>query len=110
MENFYRYFSVVHLPIKFSYMRELLEIQGHVGTFVNRNGQILNYGVIFNENGKIIHWTGKGLREAFPINPDEDQKKRALEILALLEANAASLIASGHIAVTPHSEIVKVIS
>lgn len=80
----------------------LLRNENHAGVMVLANGQSANYGSIRVENGNAIYWTGKGLREAWPQSPDENQKKLAAE---LQEKSERELISSGHIAVTPLDQI-----
>lgn len=80
----------------------LLRQDNHAGVMILKNGQSANYGSIRVENNNAIHWTGKGLREAWPQTPNDEQRKLATE---LQKKEERDLIASGHIAVTPLSEI-----
>jgi hypothetical protein len=66
----------------------------HAGVMQYKNGQTANYGSIRVENDRFYHYTGLGLREMFPQNPTEEQKKLAAE---LNKKSEAELIASEHI-------------
>jgi hypothetical protein len=66
----------------------------HAGVMKYKTGQTANYGSIKVENNRFFHYTGKGLREMFPQNPNEEQKKLAAE---LHKKGESELIASGHI-------------
>lgn len=59
----------------------------------------INYGSIRVEGENFIHYTRKGIDEIFHQDAD---KQKAKQIKATGEA---AMIASGHIAVTPISEI-----
>ena len=80
----------------------LLNTPGHAGVMIHTNDESVNYGSKRVENGNAIYWTGKGLAEAHPQNPNEQQQKLASSLKAKDEKE---LIASGHIAVTPLSKI-----
>ena len=85
----------------------LLNRFNHVGLMIlKKNDQPANYGSIRVENGSFFHHSGKGLREMFPQNPDEKQKKLAEE---LQKKSEKELITSEHIMVIPLSEIKTVV-
>ena len=78
----------------------------HAGVFRYNNGEEANYGVIRIENGELVHYTGKGLREIWAPKTAED-KTNAEKLKSLSEVD---LILSGHIAITPLSEIQEVLN
>jgi hypothetical protein len=86
--------------------KELLK-EGHAGKLILNDGTPMNYGVIEIRNSNLVHYTGKGLREIFPQSPDEAQK---LEKLRLEKLDEATLIQSGHVKITPISEIGEVLN
>ncbi|MBI1287152.1 MAG: hypothetical protein GC178_06180 [Flavobacteriales bacterium] len=80
--------------------------EGHAGVLTMRDGTTKNYGVIrlTKDMQNLVHYTGKGLREIFPRNPNEEQLKKAEELKQLDEK---VLMRSGHIVWTPVSEILE---
>ncbi|TND08265.1 MAG: hypothetical protein FD123_2407 [Bacteroidetes bacterium] len=84
----------------------LLSIGNRAGVLLFCNGQLTNYGSIRVEQGNAIYYTGKGLREIWKPDMNEDEKKLAEELKKKPEHE---MIASDHIAVTPLTEIADVL-
>jgi hypothetical protein len=66
----------------------------HEGKLQYNNGLEANYNSIRVENDRFYHYTGKGLKEMFPKNPDIAQKMLADELNKKTELQ---LIESRHI-------------
>ena len=55
---------------------ELLRFN-HAGAMRLKNGITVNYGVIRRDNGKLVYYTGKGLREIWSPNLSSEEKIKA---------------------------------
>ena len=88
---------------------ELLRFN-HAGAMQLKDGTTTNYGVIRVNNKEVVYYTGRGLREMWKPTMTEEEKKLAAELKQIGESEGGEqkLIASGHIAVTPLDEIVRV--
>ena len=75
--------------------------KGTAGVMTLKNGDSCNYGADGTENGLFCYYTGQGLREIFS-QKTEDQRKIASD---LQKKGKEELIASGHYARTPLSDI-----
>lgn len=71
----------------------------HAGALRLTNGSEINYGSKRVEGETFVHYTRKGLDEIFHQNADKEKAKQ------LLESDESILIASGHVAITPISDI-----
>ncbi len=72
----------------------------HAGVIKMKDGSSRNYGSKRVEDWNFVYYTGKGLREMWHPNgqvTDEVKRLRSLD--------EQSLIKSGHLAITPISEI-----
>lgn len=75
------------------------------------DGRTVNYGVIRVDDKEVVYYTGKGLREMWKPNMNEEEKKLA-EALKKIDKETdgeQKLIKSEHIAVTPLDQIARVI-
>jgi hypothetical protein len=70
--------------------------EGHAGVMTLKDGTQMNYGVkrITQNMSKIIFYTGKGLREMFKPDMNEDEKANAEQLKKLDEI---TLMRSGHV-------------
>lgn len=78
--------------------------ENHAGVMTLKDGSNVNYGVIrVSENlGKMVYYTGKGLREMFKPDMSEEEKQRAAELKKLSENE---LMKQGFVAEIALSEI-----
>jgi len=72
---------------------KLLVKEGHAGLMTLKNGTQMNYGVIrMTQNlSKMIFYTGKGLRELFKPDMNEDEKANAEQLKRLDEKTLIKL-------------------
>ena len=85
--------------------------ENHAGAMLLKDGNTINYGVIRILNDSLVHFTAKGLREMWNAIRTPGENGLAVELNKVVEApeGEEKLIASGHIAVTPLNQIVRVI-
>lgn len=78
--------------------------ENHAGVITLNDGSKINYGTIrITQNmNKLVYYTGKGLREMFKPDMNDEEKKTAEELKKLDEK---TLKRSGHIAEIPLSDI-----
>jgi hypothetical protein len=78
--------------------------EGHAGVMTLKDGTQMNYGVIrVTQNlTKIIFYTGKGLRELFKPDMNEEEKANAEQLKNLDEKNLMKL---GYVSEIPFSNI-----
>jgi hypothetical protein len=78
--------------------------EGHAGVMVLKDGTKMNYGVIrvTRNMSKMVYYTGKGLREMFKPDMNEEEKSRATELKKLDEK---TLMWLGYIAEIPFENI-----
>ena len=76
--------------------------ENHAGALVLRTGQTVNYGVIRIEGDDLICYTGKGLREIWPLAPNVSEQNHAE---SLRMKNEEALMHSGYIARIPLKDI-----
>jgi hypothetical protein len=83
----------------------------HAGAMKLKNGITANYGVIRVAEGKLVYFTGKGLREIWAPNMTEEQKKDAAVLRKIYDNGKGEkeLIASQHIAITDLDDIDEVL-
>jgi len=88
---------------------ELLRFN-HAGAMQLKSGNTTNYGVIRVNDTEVVYYTGKGLREMWKPTMKEEEKENAEELKQIGESEDGEqkLITSGHIAVTPLDEIIRV--
>lgn len=88
---------------------ELLRFN-HAGAMQLKDGKTVNYGVIRVTDNEVVYYTGKGLREMWKPNMNEEEKKRAEELKKICEEENGEqkLIDSEHIAVTKLDDIARV--
>jgi len=81
---------------------------GQIGILKMKDGTTKNYGAIriTRNNTKLIHYTGKGLREMFKPDMTPEEKIKAEE---LKQQDEKMLIKGKYIAETPFSEINEII-
>lgn len=84
--------------------------ENHAGAMQLADGNTVNYGVIRIDGKGVYYFTGKGLREMWSHNLDDKEKKHAKNLREILkeENGEESLMASGHIAFSPFSDIIQV--
>ncbi|GAB4258181.1 MAG: hypothetical protein Kow0079_15410 [Vicingaceae bacterium] len=89
---------------------ELLRFN-HAGAMQLKDGRIINYGVIRLTDNEVVYYTGKGLREIWKPNMNEEEKKRAEELKKIGEEENGEqrLIQTEHIAMTKFEDIARVI-
>lgn len=68
--------------------------ENHAGALVLVDGRTINYGVIRRGHGKLVFYTGRGLREIWSPNMNDAQKALAAQ---LKEKSEQELRLSGHI-------------
>jgi hypothetical protein len=94
------------------------EIQGiellrfnHAGVMLLKDGRTVNYGVIRITEKEVVYYTGKGLREMWKPNMNEEEKAEGAELKKYVENEGGEqqLIDSEYIAVTPFDEIERII-
>ncbi len=78
--------------------------EGHAGIMTLKDGTQMNYGVkrITKNMSKIIFYTGKGLREMFKPDMNEDENANAVQLKKLDEK---TLMKSGHVFEMPFTNI-----
>jgi len=88
---------------------ELLRFN-HAGAMQLKDGRTVNYGVIRVTDNEVLYYTGKGLREMWKPNMNEEEKKRAEELKKISEGENGEqkLMDSGHITVTKFDDIARV--
>lgn len=81
------------------------------GTVELKNGTVVSIGVIRVDGNRLIHFTGKGLRELWGQNLNEEERSLAEELQKMLkEPNGEEqLMLSGHVSVLPMAEIARVL-
>ncbi|HMH31604.1 MAG TPA: hypothetical protein VK543_01170 [Puia sp.] len=89
---------------------ELLQFN-HAGAMQLKNGSTVNYGVIRINDKEVVYYTGKGLREMWRPNMNAQEKivSEKLRKIGELTDGEQELITSGHIAVTPLEQIIRVV-
>ena len=85
---------------------ELIKLgSNHAGVMLLSNGQRSNYGSIRVEDGHFVHYTGLGLREIWSQNGAATERSKELKMLS-----EQQLLETGHISLTPITEIVQILS
>ena len=82
---------------------QLKNMNNYAGVLQLKNGSKVNFGSIRAEGENFVHYTGKGLQEMFTQNGREADLSRSLKKL-----DEQSLIKSGHIVITPISDIASI--
>ena len=80
--------------------------EGHAGVMTLKDGTTMNYGTIrvTRNMSKVIFYTGKGLRELFKSDMNEEEQANAEQLKKLDEK---ILIKMGYISEMPFSNIQK---
>ena len=79
--------------------------ENQVCVLLLKNGQFVNAGVIRVTNEAVVYYTGKGLREMWKPNMNDEERKRAEE---LKKKSEKDLLESKHIAITYFDEIERI--
>jgi hypothetical protein len=79
----------------------------HAGVLKLKDDTTMNYGVIRIENGNLVFFTGKGLREIWAPNLVGQAKEEAEKLKRVLEEENGEqkLQSSEHIAIIPLDQI-----
>lgn len=81
--------------------------ENHAGALILKDGTTINYGVIRIEGDNLIYYTGKGLRELWSPNLSFEERERVK--IYREEKNIQKLIELNYVAITPLSEIERVL-
>jgi hypothetical protein len=82
--------------------------KNHAGVLLMNDETKRNYGVIRIENGSLIHYTGKGLKELF--NPNFSAKEKAAAKKILKDYNEDELMSKGYVSITLLEDIQRVLT